>query len=505
MIQEYWSLTEKFLKKGFWLYMFSLIMAPIAYITKIIISWELSVSEVGILYGIISLITLLTSYNDLWVAESLKYFIPNYVSKKDYSKVKSLLFIAFVIQTLSALAIAALFYFGAEYLADNYFKNSAANDALKVFAFFFIGINIFQTFNNFFIAVQDTFLHKFTDFIRTLFTMCCVIFMFFTDLSSLLNYSLTWLISLYIWILISLYYFYKRYYTSYLSGVKICIEKQFLKTIFWYASFVFLWASAGTILSQIDMQMVIFMLGTTDAWYYTNYLSIIGIPFMIIWPFTFWFLLPVFSELHAKKDLVSIRKIKELFQKNLLILWIAFNILFFVFAETIAFVLFWEKFINSGTILQYSVLFLCFNFLLQINFNILAGIGKIKEKVKIVLTAIIFNTIWNYFLIQHIWVYGAALATAFGWILIWFLSEKILWTKYKIPFDYSIMLKNILFFSLFWTLLFFLKPFISLDASRLIAFWIMWIISLIWFWTFLFINKKESALFIAEIKKIRRG
>jgi O-antigen/teichoic acid export membrane protein len=45
---------------------------------------------------------------------------------------------------------------------------------------------------------------------------------------------------------------------------------------------ILLASQAGTILSQIDMQMIIYMLGMTDAGYYTNYLSIIGIPFMII-------------------------------------------------------------------------------------------------------------------------------------------------------------------------------------------------------------------------------
>ena len=34
-------------------------------------------------------------------------------------------------------------------------------------------------------------------------------------------------------------------------------------------------------------------------------------------------------------------------------------------------------------ILQYSVLFLVFNYLLQINFNILSGIGQVHKKLKI--------------------------------------------------------------------------------------------------------------------------
>ncbi|USN58512.1 MAG: hypothetical protein H6767_09835 [Candidatus Peribacteria bacterium] len=65
MIDQHKSLAEKFVKKGFWLYLFSFIIAPIGYFIKIIISNELSVSDVGIIYGVISLITMISAYNDL--------------------------------------------------------------------------------------------------------------------------------------------------------------------------------------------------------------------------------------------------------------------------------------------------------------------------------------------------------------------------------------------------------------------------------------------------------
>jgi len=145
MIDQYSTLSEKFLRKGFWLYLFSFIMAPIWYIIKIILSGELTVSEVGILYGIISLIWLLSAFNDLWMTESLNYFIPKFISKKRYDKVKSILFYALSTQIITSIIIAGFFYFGADYIANNYFETSAAKETLKVFAFFFIWINIFST------------------------------------------------------------------------------------------------------------------------------------------------------------------------------------------------------------------------------------------------------------------------------------------------------------------------------------------------------------------------
>jgi len=121
------------------------------------------------------------------------------------------------------------------------------------------------------------------------------------------------------------------------------------------------------------MQMIIYILGMKDAGYYTNYLSIIGIPFMLIGPI-FALLFPIFSELHAKKEHTTIKVIKKMFAQNFVHIALATNVLYFVFAEIISNIFFGEKFLVSGTILRYSILFLVFNFLLQINFNILAGI-----------------------------------------------------------------------------------------------------------------------------------
>jgi len=473
------------------------------YIIKIIISGELSVSDVGILYGIISLVTLLASYNDLWVTESLKHFIPQFVTEKRYDKVKSILFYALIMQVITSLFIAGLFFFWAEYIAQNYFKSAEAKEVLKVFAFFFIGINIFQTLSTFFMAVQDTFYSKIVDLVRMLFIVISVAFVFFTDISSsLLNYSYSWIIWLYIWVVISLCVFYKKYYRNYLSSEHIFSEKKFIKQIFSYAGFVFIWASAGTILWQIDMQMVIYLLGTTEAWYYTNYLSIITIPFMLIGP-VFVFLFPVFSELYAKSDYKKIRILKQVFQSNFLLIAISCNLFLFVFAELIAYILFGEKFIQSWNILRYSVLLLVFNFFLQINFNLMAGIGKIKERVKIIFIAVAYNCIMNILLIQYIGVSGAALATWTWWILIWLLSEYFLGKKYTTSFEITSTCKNLLcIWGVALVSYHVILPYL-VDMGRLKTLWILSIIMCIWFCVFWVINYSRFKIFISEIRKLK--
>jgi len=503
MIDQHSSLAEKFLKKGFWLYLFSFIIAPIWYIIKIIISHELSVSEVGILYGVLSLVVLLSSFNDFWMMQSLNYFIPKYVIEKRYDKVKSIITYAFLTQVITWIIIALFLFFWSSFLSKYYFESDISKSIIKIFALYFLWVNIFQVFNGFFLVIQNTFYSKVNDFLRISFVLFSVLSIFMFDLWNIITYSFSRILWLYFWIISVVYLFYTRYYKIYLKQEKIIWSKKMLKTVFSYAIIIFIWAQAWTILSQIDMQMIIYILWTKDAWYYTNYLSIISIPFMLLGPIM-WLLFPIFSEMNAKKEYNKIKIVKQIFQKNFISIVIFFNILFFVFAEIIAFILFWEKFIQSWIILRYSILFLVFNFLLQINFNILAWIGEVKERTKIILKAIVLNTILNLIFINLIWVGWAALATWIWWVFIWILSEISLWKRYSSSFDFISFVKNIFSMFILWILSYIFVVPIFDWLGRVKGFWFMFFIWIIWSLAFLLVNINEFKFFILEVKKLKK-
>ncbi|MDR1944574.1 MAG: hypothetical protein LBQ59_00345 [Candidatus Peribacteria bacterium] len=113
------------------------------------------------------------------MSESLRYFIPKYVTEKRYDKAKSIIFYALFIQILTSLIISFFLFFGADFIATNYFKTEVAKDVLQIFAFYFVILCIFQTLESFFVAVQDTFAHKIIEALRTSFVMIYVIFIFF--------------------------------------------------------------------------------------------------------------------------------------------------------------------------------------------------------------------------------------------------------------------------------------------------------------------------------------
>lgn len=502
MIEEHWSLAEKFIKKGFWLYLFSFIIGPIWYIIKIIISWELTVSEVWILYWVISLITLVSAYNDLWLTDSLNFFVPKFITEKRYDKVKSILTYAFIAQMSTGITISLFFFFGADFLANNYFDSIQAKNVLKIFAFFFLWINIFQIISTFFMVVQNTFYNKIIEFLRISFVLIFVLWIFYIDIWNIINFSYAWLFWLYIWIIIAITIFIKKYYNLYLKNEKIIWEKTLFKQIFKYAITIYIWIQAWTLLWQMDMQMIIYMIWSEPAWYYTNYLSIISIPFMLIWPI-FYLLYPMFSQMSSRWEIDKIKIIKSIFQKNFLVLSIAFSILFFVFADKLTIILFWEKFLPSWEILKYSILFLAFNFLLQMNWNILASIWKVKERLKIVFTAIILNFFMNLILINTMWAPWAALATGLWWFFIWIMWEYHLWKEYIVWFDFKYLFKNIIILTSIWILTYIYVIPLFEWVNRLNSLFLFCFYSSIYFSIFAIININDFKFVITEIKKIR--
>lgn len=66
MLEQEEALSRKFIRRGFWLYFFTFLTAPLAYTIKVILARDLpTVHDFGLFYGLISLVTLLSALNDL--------------------------------------------------------------------------------------------------------------------------------------------------------------------------------------------------------------------------------------------------------------------------------------------------------------------------------------------------------------------------------------------------------------------------------------------------------
>ena len=495
------TLAEKLVKRWFWLYIFAFLIAPSGYIIKLLISNDLSVEEVWIIYSIIWFISILSNYNDLWFTESLKYFLPKFWLEKKYNNFKTSLFMALWIQTFTAIIIAIWLWFGADFLAQNYFHSVYAWTILKVFSLFFIIYNIFRTFDIIFFSFQDTFANKFVEFVRMWSIVIFVAILFFSHKWNLFNYSIAWFVWTLIWLLIALVIFLKKY-RNILSKWEINLNKSLSKKIFSYSIWVVVATQWALILGSIDLQMIVYFLWSKQAWYYTNYLSMFNIYSILLGPILL-FLFPITTELITKKQNWKLSLMINIFYKYFVVFgWIIW-LFFAIFWTFIAFILFWEKFIPSWNLLTYSAWFIFLSILVNINFNILAWLGKIKERVKIIWIAALLNFILNWFLIQKVWIVWAVFSTILSIIIMFILSFiELKKTDIKFNFDWLFYIKNLLILIILGFIFFYIKSW-WLFGNRLEILWKMFIVFFMYVLVMLGVNWKEVKILIEQMKGLR--
>ncbi|HRI36260.1 MAG TPA: hypothetical protein PK765_04265 [bacterium] len=112
------------------------------------------------------------------------------------------------------------------------------------------------------------------------------------------------------------------------------------------------------------------------------------------------FLFPVVSQLRPEEAIEKVSALKNRLFELLMIFGLVSGTVLYVYAEHIAVFFFGETFRASGDILRYSALFVAFNFLLQANFSIMAGLGKIRSRASILLGGLVLNLVLSLSLIE---------------------------------------------------------------------------------------------------------
>jgi len=452
-------LGQKLIKKGFWLYLFTFLIAPAGYIIKVIISNELSVADVGIFYSVLGFVTIISLYNDLGLTEALQYFLPKYRIEKEYHKVKTISILTWIIQFISWILISGWLYLASNRLAIHYFHSPESVHIIRLFCLYFFWINFVQVFSSFFVAFQDTFNQLFIDFIRNYVTLGFTLIFRLGNIFTLSYFTWAWLV----WVLISIIcwiFIFLKKYKKVLTLWTFNFDKALVKKQLKYARRVFLGTNAGILFGQISQQIAIYFLWPEAAGYYANYYALFMTYGVIVWPIL-WLIFPIATELITKKDHEKLALLQDMLYKYLLIFAVAIAWIFFAFGPEIAIILFGTKFYYSWVLVSYTAPFLLLNILISINYWILAGLGKIKDRVKILWLALLINIIVNFICIL---VFHIGLLWPILWVIIWrsilrYFSFKIVDRNQKITLDRKYLIKNISIIWIVMIVFFFIKEY----------------------------------------------
>ncbi len=507
------SLSRKFITKWAWIYAFVFLTAPLGYVMRIILTGELTPSEIGIIYGTISLLWLIGVYTDFWLTESLNYFLPKYIIKNDYARSKYLLLFTLFTQILTSTLVSIWLYLSAWFLAREYFHTPIAESIIKIFALFFIGSHILQVIGTFFSAIQNVKLRSSIELFRMIMTVLWASILLFSGNGNIESYAWIWIGWVYSWLLLSWILFYFLYYRVYFSLPQkkdTILRKSFIQ----YSLGTLFSANVSTVLHQIDMQFLTYFLWVYDAGIYSIYLALVGIPFIFLWPII-WFLYPVISEIWGRGEREKVTTIYSIFSTYLSVIMLWVWGIFFLIGWDISYFLFGEKFVESGKALLFIAPFLFLNVLVQINFQILSWLGHIRKRIYVLLWTLMLSIIlglvcilgYKYdFLPFPSGSSAASFAVWVSWILMWILSYRAI-REYAYGFVWWVFLKNLIIvwiFTIGLTLFPFYKSIslgLSLRLSHLPIIWFVLFSSLIIFLVLNFLQIKE---FIKIVQQVRR-
>jgi len=496
-------LWEKLIKKWFWLYFFSFLTAPAAYLIKLFISNSISVADVWVLYSVVSLIWLLNTYNDLWLTESLQYYLPRFLVKKQYNYAKTSIYLSLAVQIFTALIIACVLWFAAPRLAVHYFHSESAIVALKYFCFYFLWINLFQTLQSIFIAIQDTFSNQFIEFIRQRSIFWFTVLFFFTWKASIENYSLNWIFGLWIGIIVALIFFGRKHSKELLQW-KFEFNKTLAKEYIKYALWCFIWLEVSVVFWNLIQQFIIIFLWAEPAWYYTNFISLFSIVNIIVWPIL-WLIFPMISEIIAKKDNWKLKLVYSFFYTYLTIAILLLISFLIPMGKETWYILLWTKFAFSWTLLSYWVIFTLFSMFTWFNFSVLAWMWKIKERVKFMWIALIVSLITLISMIW-LWIYWWVLSLWTWYITLWILSFRELYRKNKFKINWKLIINNIIICTIMGVCVRKIKNwlFIFDDLERYKNLWKLVLVAMWMCWFFMLVNLKQFITLKNEILKLRK-
>lgn len=384
-------LQWKLVRNSVWLYFFTFLIAPAGYIIKLIVARELSVEDIGLFYSILWLIGIISTYNDLGLTEALQYYIPHYLIDKEYAKAKTVLVFTRLMQFLSGILISGILYLGSDWIALHYFKTDQASLLLKYFSIYFIIINLFQVIQSLFIATQKVKRSQGIDVIRMRTIVILTVVSAYWWLLTVYTFTQWRLMGIIAAILCSRRWL-KKNFLRLFRDYPIERNKQLIQKQRSYGLRILIGAGAGALLWQINQQIALYAFWARAAWYRTNYLSFYTIVGTITGPIISY-LFPLLNELYKKGESDKIKLLYRILFSWTILFWIIGWIGWYFFAEPVSVLLFGEQFRQSGILFQHYAPFVITIPLIGILFQDIASRGMVRQRVHILVAALIVNSI----------------------------------------------------------------------------------------------------------------
>src|SRR3989338_536412 len=424
--------TKKAIKNFIIITIFTLSAALVSYIYRIFLARSLTVEEYGLFFSVFSLVALIYSFRDISFYESLTKFIPEFKVNKDEKSIKESFVYVTIIGFIMSIIIFILFIIFSGFLAKNYIHDVASMPLIILVAISFIlyggELLLKQTFQGY----QEMILFSTIGLFKSVFIFALT-YVFLKLGLGLIGISYAYILAPVLTITIYSFIFFKKVFPNFFL-IKINYNKPLLKRLFRFAIPTFLGVGFGVIITYTDIIMLTLFSGVFYVGLYNialptaNFLAYITIGFRNV-------IYPLSSELWSKKHM-------EHLSQGIVFIHILIILIFF--SEIIIKTLFGQEYIGANNTLKILSIGIFILSVAQINYAVLAGIGKPELNTKTSFIAALLNIVLNAILIPFFNIIGAALATLICYLFMFIASFKNIKSKIQLNIPFIIWLKTII-------------------------------------------------------------
>jgi len=412
--------TKKTVYNTVTVFAFLMVAAFCAYLFRIILARNLTLAEYGLFFALVAFAGILNILRDLGLSYATAYFIPRYLAKKNFRKIKSLISRIFCIEFISTAIVCILFAVLSDFLITNYFHSGTVL-ILSLFAVSFFLNAMELNFQLLFNAFQNQFLYSLHNLLRNLLVLVFVLvaFIFFKGIMvPIVSYIITYMILLIIFGTL----FFRKVFPEFFRVKSTSIDMKGLFVFGFSASLSFL---GFLLISSTDTLLLTYFRTLEEVGLYNGVLPIVSIILYIPYAISS-VITPLGSELFAKKKLDTIRHVAEKMTRFTLVVLIPLIGLTITYPEFILSWFFGSAFSAAAGALVILSIGILFYALAQINMSLIFSSTGPKKNIIIYLSGAVINVILSLILIPKYGIVGAAIATGVSYVIIYFLSQYYL-------------------------------------------------------------------------------
>lgn len=440
---------------------FSFLAYVLGYFIRMLLARNLTVEEYGLFYAIFGFLSFFTLFTGLGTRDALAKYIPEWLTKKDKKKIKSAIVFVFILVVITSGIICSILFFSSNFLAQEYFHTWDAVLPLQLMLISFFLTSVLLVFSMLFVGYQRQLFYSLIEFVKNITILIGISIGFYFGLR-ILSPVYAFVGSYAISVLLFGVIFHIKCFPGFFK-IGFEFDRDLYKKVIRYGTYLILVNIAALIIGYIDIISITYFRNLTEVGYYNIALPT-AYSLLFFSSAIFAVLLPMSSELRARKDRKRLNEGVSLLYRYALLIVLPFVLMFFMFSKEIINILFGAKYLPAQpalSILSIGVLFYIFS---NINNTLFYSFDKPKTASKVSFVGAGFNLVINLILVPQIGFVGAAISSAVCFFIMFMFSLKLISRNITIKDIWGNILRTLLSGMIFILAIYILKHLIALPA-----------------------------------------